>query len=100
MAKEGNVTFVDLDEIHQDEVVVNLDGKRHKMVPLSVLDFVKNMKALKQLAEEADLEKEVELVHAMLARSFPTIGLERIQTFSMQMVQSLQAAIQTAMNAA
>jgi hypothetical protein len=95
----AKVELIDLDEIHQDVIDLKIKGVLHRMVPLSVLDFVRNMQDLKKI-EAGNLEDEVKVIHGMIGRAFPSIPKEEIEAFTMPMVQKLQDAIGQVMQAA
>src|SRR4051812_31577861 len=92
----AKVELIDLDEIHQDVIDLKIKGVLHRMVPLSVLDFVRNMQDLKKI-KDGDLEDEVTVIHRMIKRAFPTIPQEEIEGFTMPMVSKLQDAISSVM---
>lgn len=67
--------YLDLDAVLPEvELVVKLNGKEHRLKPLSVEDFVRNMKDQAALAASSgDVETEIDTVIKMLARAFPTM---------------------------
>ena len=70
---DNTVKYLDLDAVKQAEVVVKLNGKSHKLKPVSVSDFVENTKLIASLGPNADLETEMATIIKMLLRSFPTM---------------------------
>lgn len=76
-----SINYLDLDAIAPDvELVVKLGGKEHRMRPLSVEDFVKNIKDQSALAaSNSDVEAEIDLVIKMLIRAFPTMKGEDLK---------------------
>ena len=80
--------FIDLDEVSPaTDVTVRLNGAQHKLVPISVEDFIANTRDQAQLGEISDsdpaaVEKNLNLIIKMLVRSFPTLtedDLRKIQ---------------------
>lgn len=71
---DTNPNYLDLDAVKPDEVIVNFQGKRHQLEPISLGDWIANTKAIKRLAATAgDPEKEVEILIEMVGRSLPTM---------------------------
>ena len=97
----AKVELIDLSEVDQDTFSICLvkDGPLHKMVPLSVLNFVRNMQDLKSV-QDGDLEGEVKVIHTMIQRSFPSLPMEEIEKFTMDQVHMLQNAISKVMSKA
>jgi hypothetical protein len=93
--------LLDLSEIYQDSLAVRLvkDGPLYDMVPLSVLDFVRNMQDLKRI-EAGNLEDEIKVVHKMIARSFPSMPAELIEKLTFKQIQNLQDTIGKVMSKA
>lgn len=70
----SSTNLIDLDAIDNfPDLVVKLAGKEHKLVPVSVDDFVANTKLLASLGKDGDLEKEVEGLKSIILRAFPTM---------------------------
>ncbi|MCP1540058.1 hypothetical protein [Methylorubrum extorquens] len=75
MASQTNL--IDLDAVDNfPDVTVLLGGKEHKLVPVSVDDFVKNTKLLAALGKGGDLEAEVKGLKEIIVRAFPTMDIE------------------------
>jgi hypothetical protein len=73
-ATAKNTRYLDLDAVLPDtEVVVKLKGVEHKLVPITLADFVKNTKAVQNMAASADPEAEMAMVTDMLFRAFPSM---------------------------
>jgi hypothetical protein len=71
--------FIDLDAIDNfPDVTVQLGGKKHKLVPVSVDDFVANTKLLAALGKAGDIEQEVEGLKQIILRAFPTMTIEML----------------------
>lgn len=84
------VKFIDLDAIVPDEVVVKLGGIEHKLVPLSVEDFINNTKDVEKYASEViSTEAEIEMVSKMLMRAFPTMTVEMLRKLTLPQLQTL-----------
>lgn len=89
------VTYIDLDAVvPQNEVVVKLDGADHRLVPITLEDFVKNTKLVEKLNEgdktdgEA-LELQVNTLIDMVGRAFPTIGADRLRRLNIPQLNQL-----------
>ena len=73
----GKTTYLDLDAVVADnEVVVKLGGVEHKLVPITLEDFVRNTKIVQDMGVTTDPETEMKLVTDMLFRAFPTMTPE------------------------
>lgn len=72
--------YLDLDAVLADEpeVVVKLNGKEHKLAPLSVKGFVENVKQAQALPTEPSIDQEVDMMVAVLLRSFPTMSRDEL----------------------
>ena len=72
--------FLDLDAVAPEvELTVKLNGKKHKLKPLSVEDFIRNTKDQIALSSVGDVESEVNLILKMLVRAFPTLTEEELR---------------------
>lgn len=72
--------FLDLDAVAPEiDLTVKLNGKKHKLKPLSVEDFIKNTKDQAALGASTQVEDEVNLVLRMLTRSFPTMTEDELR---------------------
>src|SRR5665213_4517497 len=77
MTTKKSARYLDLDAILPDnDVVVRLGGVEHKLVPISLEDFVKNTKAVQNMNASVDPTDEMALVCDMLFRAFPTMTPE------------------------
>lgn len=73
----SNTNLIDLDAVDNfPDVTVKLGGKNHKLVPVSVDDFVANTKLLAKLGMGGDIGAEVEGLKDIILRAFPTIERE------------------------
>jgi hypothetical protein len=72
--------FLDLDAVAPEvDLTVKLNGKKHKLKPLSVEDFIKNTQDQMSLSGASNVEDEVNLVLKMLTRAFPTIAEDELR---------------------
>ena len=76
--------YLDLDSVLADEpeVVVKLNGKEHKLAPLSVSGFVENVKQAQALPNEPTIDQEVDMMIDVLLRSFPSMQREELLKLS------------------
>ncbi len=74
-ANKTNVTYFDLDEVAQEEIVIRIFGEDHKLKPVSVDDFIKNSREQEAAdnVSEDDLVGQLGLTKKMLQRAFPTM---------------------------
>lgn len=91
-----SATYLDLDAVLPDtEVTVKLGGVEHKLVPITLEDFVRNTKIVQVMGATTDPDKEMAMVTDMLFRAFPTmtqeitnkltlVQLNRLMEFSME----------------
>jgi hypothetical protein len=72
-----STNYLDLDAIiPEDEITVKLGGVEHKLVPITLEDFVRNTKAVQAMGAQVDPEAEMAMVTDMLFRAFPTMTPE------------------------
>lgn len=70
----SKVKFLDLDALEdKDEFVIKINGEQHKLVPITVRNFVKNTKIVANLPQNMTVEEETTVIIEMLGRAFPTI---------------------------
>jgi hypothetical protein len=86
-----NRVVLDLDAIvPEKDVVLKLDGKEHALVPVTVDNFVKNMKTMEKLGTGAlDTEKEKNMIVEMLEQVFPSVEKGRFGRLTMQQLNQL-----------
>lgn len=86
---ENNVRYLDLDAVLAEtpEVVIKLFGKEHKLAPLSVDDFLGNLKIVEKLGLNPSTEEEIAAVKQMLLKSFPTVGEEDLRKLTLSQLQ-------------
>jgi hypothetical protein len=86
-----NRVLLDLDAIvPEKDVVIVLDKQEHKLVPVTVENFVKNMKTMEKLGTGAlDNETEKNLIVEMLGQVFPTVPAGRFDKLTMQQLNTL-----------
>lgn len=84
---------LNLDELEtavEKEIVV--DGTSHKMVPLSVEEFISNMKEIEAIQEagtELTPSDTFERSLNMILRAFPTLTAERVRQMKTHQVDAL-----------
>jgi hypothetical protein len=86
-----NQIVLDLDAIvPEKEVVLKLDKQDHPLVPVTVNNFVKNMKTMKKLGTGAlDEETEKGLIVEMLEQVFPSVAKGRFGELTMVQLNTL-----------
>lgn len=82
---------LDLDAIvPEKDVVLKLDGKEHPLVPVTVDNFVRNMKTMQKLGTGTlDTEEEKNVIVAMLSQVFPSVPEGRFGKLSMPQLNQL-----------
>jgi hypothetical protein len=69
--------YLDLDAVvPNSDVTVKLGGIEHKLVPITLEDFVRNTKAVQDMGTLVDAEAEMNVVRDMLSRAFPTMTVQ------------------------
>ncbi|MCK1543425.1 hypothetical protein IVB12_16025 [Bradyrhizobium sp. 179] len=86
-----NRVVLDLDAIvPEKDVVLKLDNKEHPLHPVTVENFVKNMKTMEKLGTGAlDTEQEKNLIVEMLEQVFPTVEKGRFARLTMIQLDQL-----------
>lgn len=74
-------------------VIETEDGKKHEMVPATVGTFIENLKEIEDLGLDASPIKEAELTIRAINRAFPTLKREEIETWTLDVIQSLYQMI-------
>jgi membrane-bound lytic murein transglycosylase MltF len=89
--KTPNKIVLDLDAIvPENDVVLKLDKKEHPLVPVTVNNFVKNMKTMEKLGTGAmDTETEKGIIIEMLNQVFPSVGVARFGELTMKQLDQL-----------
>jgi hypothetical protein len=87
---ERPISYLDLDAVVPDnDVVVKFGGKEHKLVPITLEDFVKNTKAVQAMGTSTDPDAEMAVIKDMLQRAFPTITPDMTLKFSLLQLNTL-----------
>jgi hypothetical protein len=95
MTAQKHAHFIDLDAIDTDvTLVVKFKGAEHKMVAISVGDFVSNMRIIQDMGVASDPQKEMSLLIDMLDKVFPTITRDALWSLTLPQLQALFAKAQ------
>lgn len=86
-------TFIDLDAVVSNPVTISFQGVDHKLKPVTVEDFVANMKEIQELGTAPGFDKELDLTLRMLSRAFPSITKESFGSMSIEQMQRLVSTI-------
>jgi len=73
--KKSGPIVLDLDELVKDEFVVKLNGREHKLHPVTLGSFLENIKDIEKIGKAASIEDEIGLTRKMLQRAFPTMEM-------------------------
>lgn len=79
------------------EKVIQVDGVEHVMRPLSVEEFVENMKELEAIQKggvEIDPSEAFERSLTMILRAFPTLSEDRVRKMNVTQVDAIFAFVQ------
>lgn len=88
----SNVTYIDLDAVKPEVALeVGLDGQKHALKPITVEEFIANLRLMEQMGATGSIEKETEILVEMLSRAFPTIGKERLWKLTVSQLNELLA---------
>jgi hypothetical protein len=95
---DKNIKLLDLDKIPagQPEVVVKLNGKEHRLKPMTVDGFIQNMKLVQGMKNEGNFEEEIEVVKDMILILFPTMTREDLGTMTFPQLEALKNFAQEA----
>ncbi|OWZ90348.1 hypothetical protein B9J07_27555 [Sinorhizobium sp. LM21] len=74
-------------------VIETEDGKKHEMVPASVAVFLENLKEVEALGLNASPVQEAELIVKVISRSFPTIDIETLNSWPLDIVRNLYVTV-------
>jgi len=97
MAKEEFLNLDDADP-NQNELVITLKGRQHKMKHPTVADFIANVKAVESRPENMTLVEETEFTVDMLCRSFPTVQKEDFMQLDMAKLSKLLEMVRKVTN--
>lgn len=87
--------YLDLDAIDTEvTLVIKLKGTEHKLVPITVDDFIANMATIEKMGTSGDVKAETELLIEMLSRSFPTIGKPVLWKLTLPQLNAIMAEAQ------
>lgn len=88
-------TYIDLDATAPSiEVVVKLKGTEHRMVALTVDEFVANVKASE--IKGGDVESQMMTIKQILIRSFPTMTIADLGTLTFAQLNQLRDGVAAA----
>jgi hypothetical protein len=95
MASSTATTFLDLDTVDQfPDVVAKLGGKEHRLVPVTVDDFVANTKLLQTLGKTGDFEEEISGLIKIILRAFPTMTEDMLRKLPLVNLNKLMGIAQ------
>lgn len=86
-----NKIFLDLDAIvPEKDVFIVLDKQEHRLAPLTVEQFVINMRNMEKLGKgNLDVETEQGMIVNMLEQVFPTVPKSRFNQMTMVQLNTL-----------
>jgi hypothetical protein len=91
----SSTTIIDLDAVDQfPDVVAKLGGKKHKLVPVSVEDFIANTKLLQTLGKDGDIDAEVSGLIQIILRAFPTMTEDMLRKLPLVNLNKLMGIAQ------
>nr|WP_042670043.1 hypothetical protein [Methylobacterium sp. B34] len=87
--------IIDLDAVDQfPDIVAKLGGKRHKLVPVSVEDFIANTKLLQTLGKDGDIDAEVSGLIQIILRAFPSMTEDMLRKLPLVNLNKLMGIAQ------
>ncbi len=87
--KKPGPIILDLDALVKDEFVVKLNGKEHKLHPVTLGTFLENIKDIEKIGKAASTEEEIAMTHKMLQRAFPTMEMTDINGLTLIQMNSI-----------
>lgn len=82
--------ILNLDEIAPKETLtVVVDGTSHKMRPITVSDYLANMKLIEDLGMNPTMSQEIEASIEMIQRAFPTMKKDELKGWSVERMRML-----------
>lgn len=89
--------YLDLDALAKEqEFILTLHGKKHTLKPITVADFAETMKMISELAVDASIEKEIEMMSSIILRSFPTMTEADVGSLSLAQLRVISEYAQMA----
>lgn len=91
MTDNPNAVYLDLDGIvPEKEVYIKLDKQDHKLAPITVDQFVKNLQTMQKLGTgKLSIEEEQSLMVEMLEQVFPSVPKGRLNTLTLLQLNTL-----------
>lgn len=87
---------LNLDEIETGlERAIVLGGKRHALKPMSVEDYIAQLKDAQSAETEKDPVKMFELMVASVQRAFPSLKPAEVRKLSVAQLQKMMAFVQS-----
>lgn len=68
----SKVTYVDLDALVPDTLVLKFKGVEYALAPVTLADFLKNLSVMQTAGKTDDPKKAISLMRDILERAFPT----------------------------
>jgi hypothetical protein len=87
--KKPGPKILDLDELVKDEFIVKLNGKEHKLHPVTLGTFLENVKDIEKVGKAASVEDEIAMTRKMLQRAFPTMETSDLDGLTMLQMNSI-----------
>src|SRR5690606_28278618 len=86
--------YINLDAIESAPLaVIRVDGKEHKLVSITVEDFIANFKDVERLSLSASVLDEVEVLTSVILRGFPTLKRESVLKWPMEYLQRIAMVV-------
>lgn len=90
MSNTAAPLFINLDEVNDAPlVIIQVKGVKHPLKPVSVRDFIKNLKDLENLALDASMLDEIEILTNIIVRGFPTLTKDEVLDWPLPHLQKI-----------
>ena len=84
-----SVKYIDLDKLVDDAVVIKFKGVEHTLKPVTMKNFIVNVRDIQEIGTAPGIEKEIELSVQMLVRAFPTMTRELFEEMTLDQLKQL-----------
>lgn len=88
--------FLDLDSLPTgNERVLKLNGKEHALKAMSVADFIENTRLIQAQGDTPALDKEFEVMIALIQRGFPSVTTEELMALTLPQLNKILEFVQS-----
>jgi hypothetical protein len=87
--------LLNLDTLADEELIVVLGGKEHKLKEMSVADFIWAQQNLKSVSQKSDEVEIMESMIGMFLRQFPTMERKDLESLPLQKLNQMAEFVQS-----